>query len=288
MNAPVVFIVFDKGMHIVAINEAAESFGFRVGTTLNQYFHESTPAMTFETFRARVVQQPECRLKNNKTFGAKWFAEADENHAGLWLNDITELVFVQAQVQSLTKPERKFLHQISNLISTTLGYSELIELMLDEDTPLVANRLDAVKRYQIEISTALQQAERLLRREQGGPAVVDGRWASNRHILIVIQDATRTELLAELLKSQQFKVTSFLDVDSAIEFLGTRSAQIDLAILDGVDEVSRQLLAVNSETKIIICGNGEKRIEDDRYCFVPDQPLDINELLTTVLDSFDA
>jgi hypothetical protein len=288
VRAPLVYIVFNSDLVLVAVNDVAVAEGLKVGNGLTSYFSDTGMAIIQEQLNLADGKAFECALESQKTVELILAPLSDRNFTGLWLRDTSELKIVQRQVQNLKKPQRKYLHQLGNLISTTLGYSELVGLMLDEDSMITDERLNALKRYQKEMNAGLQQAEALLQREQHGPVAVKGVGMSNRHILVVQEKAARTELFVELLRSQHFKVTSFLDAEAAIEFVNMNGEMVDLAIVSRIDALTHLLLESNSTVEIIVCASETLAFDETRMHALPDNPLDINELLTTVLDLFEA
>lgn len=288
MAAPVAYVVLNADLIIVALNDMAKKQKFETGRSITDYFHELDSRLFYEKLNSGEATAFEGRLNTQKTFELNLAPLTDNPYVGLWLRDTSELKYIQSQLQSLRKPERKLLHQINNLISATLGYSDLVELMLEEKSVLTPERISAISRYQNEMSAGLEQAERLLQRQQHGPATVEEPGMSNRHILVVQQKATRSELMVELLRSQRFKVTSFIDSSAAMEFVKINSNALDLAIVGRVDELTDLLLVSDSKIEIIVCGSDDVDLKENRLHPVPDNPLDINELLTTVLELFDS
>jgi hypothetical protein len=197
--------------------------------------------------------------------------------------DLSELRLIQSQLQQLKKPERKFLHQISNLVSSTIGYVELVELMLEENTVLNGERLAAIKRYQSEIGAGLRQSENIIQHEKSGVMPYsDNLGSSTQHVLVVHPDPTRVELLAELLQSQLYKVTTFSDAEAATKFARLNGESLNLAILCGSNQLADYLLEVNTSLRVLICTNEKSNFESSRIYTITDTPLDMNELLSKV------
>ena len=285
MTAPVAYILLDSNLTLMAANRKAQELDLRVGSSINDYLDEGSRATFLELNGAsgKGVFEGACNQKGTFMFHVS--PQPDVARTQLWLFDVSEIRLVQKQLQTLKKPERRFLHQINNLVSTTLGYAELVELMLEENTSLNGERLTAIRRYQNEISTGLRQSENLIRQEKrSAMPYSDNTGWSTQHVLIVHKDPTRMQLLVELLQSQQYKVTSFTDAEAATKFARLNAKSLDLAILGVADQLAEYLLETNGKLQIIVCTSDGQDYEDDRMHAINDTPMDINELIRRVQD----
>lgn len=285
LAAPVAYIVVDSNLTLIGVNHKAENLDIRVGSSVNDYFDEKSKAsflQLIDTSSNGVFEGP-CNQKGMFEFHVLQLP--DVARTALWLFDVSEIRLVQSQLQKLKKPERKFLHQIGNLVSTTLGYAELVELMLEENVILNGDRLAAIRRYQNEIGTGLRQSENMIQHEKrGAMPYFDNITQTTQHVLVVHNEPTRVELLVELLQSQQYKVTSFVDTEAATKFASLNAKSLNLAVLGAADQLAEYLLEANANLQILVCTSDHQGFEDNRLHTIADTPLDINELLRTVLE----
>lgn len=285
LAAPVAYIVVDSNLTLIGVNHKAENLDIRVGSSVNDYFDEKSKAsflQLIDTSSNGVFEGP-CNQKGMFEFHVLQLP--DVARTALWLFDVSEIRLVQSQLQKLKKPERKFLHQIGNLVSTTLGYAELVELMLEENVILNGDRLAAIRRYQNEIGTGLRQSENMIQHEKrGAMPYFDNITQTTQHVLVVHNEPTRVELLVELLQSQQYKVTSFVDTEAATKFASLNAKSLNLAVLGAADQLAEYLLEANANLQILVCTSDHQDFEDNRLHAIADTPLDINELLRTVLE----
>ncbi|MCZ6501444.1 MAG: hypothetical protein O6945_02905 [Gammaproteobacteria bacterium] len=285
LAAPVAYIVVDNNLTLIGVNHKAENLDIRVGSSVNDYFDEKSKAsflQLIDTSNNGVFEGP-CNQKGIFEFHVLQLP--DVARTALWLFDVSEIRLVQSQLQKLKKPERKFLHQIGNLVSTTLGYAELVELMLEENVILNGDRLAAIRRYQNEIGTGLRQSENMIQHEKrGAMPYFDNITQTTQHVLVVHNEPTRVELLVELLQSQQYKVTSFVDTEAATKFASLNAKSLNLAVLGAADQLAEYLLEANANLQILVCTSDHQGFEDNRLHTIADTPLDINELLRTVLE----
>ncbi len=283
LAAPVAYIVLDSNFTLIGVNHKAENLDIRVGSSVNDYLDEKSKAsllQLFDTSGNGVFEGP-CNQKGIFEFHV--FQHPDVARTELWLFDVSEIRLVQSQLQKLKKPERRILHQIGNLVSTTLGYAELVELMLEENAILSGDRLAAIRRYQNEIGTGLRQSENMIQHERRGVMPYsDNITQSTQHVLVVHKEPTRVELLVELLQSQQYKVTSFADAEAATKFASLNAKSLNLAILGAADQLAEFLLEANARLQILVCASDHQDFKDERLHAIADSPLDINELLRTV------
>jgi CheY-like chemotaxis protein len=286
--APVGYVVIEQGLNLVAFNHKAAGYGMAAGESIATYLEEESLARLQKLIDASANGSFEAVFLDGKCFESHFQILPGSKHNGLWLFDVSELRVVQHQLQTLKRPDRRLLHRLNNLISTTLGYSELVELMLEENTMLDGERLKAVRRYYREINSGLRQVESHVQREKQGRVPSDIGRQGKHHVLIVHSETVRLELLIELLQSQQFKVTSFTDDQAAVEFIDLNPESFHLAIIEEVRELASRLLEVSPSLNILVCTDAELAIQDKRIHVIPDSPLDINILMKAMLDIEDS
>ena len=88
--------------------------------------HQSTTAV-----------QIQFKFGDNSLYTKIHLAEAST----LIVEDISELVALGQQLKGDKQPERKFVHELSNALTTTLGYTELINMILQEHDEFSGERL---------------------------------------------------------------------------------------------------------------------------------------------------
>jgi len=282
-TTPVAYILLDATYLVIGINQKAADADFRVGDRLTDCLEEDAKSSFLQLADAsgKGTFESSYNQKGRLEFHVSPTAEATRTQ--LWAFDLSELRLIQSQLQQLKKPERKFLHQMGNLVSSTIGYVELVELMLDESTVLSGERLVAIKRYQGEIGTSLRKTENIIQNEKRGAMPYSGNFGSStQHVLVVHPDPTRVELLAELLRSQQYKVTTFSDTEAATKFARLNGEFLNLAILSESNKLADYLLKASDTLQLLICASEKPEIENSRVSTITDKPLDMNEFLSKV------
>ncbi len=282
--APAGYVLINRSLELLALNHKARDYGMVAGDGLADYLEEQTTTRLRKLVDSTTNGMFEVNFLDGKRFEGHLLLLPASGCAGLWLCDVTELRFVQHQLQTLNKPDRKFLHKLNNLVSTTLGYCELVELMLEENPVLNGERLKAVRGYQQEINSGLRLTENHVQRERHTTIPSDSGRGGKQHALAVNSDTLRLEYLVELLQSQQFKVTSFTDSKAAREFMSLNPERINVAVVGEEQDLAEYLLEINSSLNILICANTEPAIRDRRIHFIPDRPLDINILMKALLE----
>ncbi|MGK0341598.1 MAG: CheY-like chemotaxis protein/PAS domain-containing protein [Candidatus Azotimanducaceae bacterium] len=218
----------------------------------------------------------------------------------LIVEDTSELVALARQLKTDKQPERKFVHELSNALTTTLGYTELISMMLEEHDEFSGERLAAVRRYEAEVFEGLKRADSIIKNKKQGaaqqfsPAIPLKR----KHVVVVDDEAQITEFLSELLRARQYKVTAFTESTEALEFYKMNWEQVDLVIMDQVmPEMSgimlaTELLAYDRSQPIVLCTGDQMLIKEQMAGKVKirhflSKPIDINELTAMVSNIID-
>ena len=117
--------------------------------------HQSTTAV-----------QIQFKFGDNSLYTKIHLAEAST----LIVEDISELVALGQQLKGDKQPERKFVHELSNALTTTLGYTELINMILQEHDEFSGERLATVRRYEAEVFDGLKRADAIIKNRKQGPA----------------------------------------------------------------------------------------------------------------------
>lgn len=225
---------------------------------------------------------------------------ANEGGITLALRDITEVVVLSGQLTSARQPDRKFIHELSNALTTTIGYTELIKMMLEEHDELSGERLAAIRRYESEVFEGLKRADGLIRHkrqnsvQQPSAAIPLQR----KHVLVVDDEPQITEFLSELLRARHYKVTPFTNGVAALEFYRDHHQEVDLVIMDQVMpemsgiSLATELLALDLEQPIVLCTGDQTLIQEQsagkvRIQHFLSKPIDINELTEMVSNIID-
>lgn len=291
-GAPLICVALDAQWKVYRANERAGNAGLIVGLPISHYLDSNSQAKLSACLQDDDKGVVSVTFKDEQSFEC-WYCRTTENgHVLLWLQDVSELELLRNQLKELKKPEKNFVHRINNIISTTLGYAELVDLMLEENAELSGERLSTIQRYQNEILIGLKQAEQHIHREKHGFTLSTVRSEAQRvepkqgrqHVLIVHPDKTRLALLVELLQSENYRVTSFRDIKATREFVDLNPKVCDLAVLGEDKGLVNYILDKNSTLNVIVCVSEEHDFNNDRIIQISDNPLDINILIRTVLD----
>ncbi len=320
-SAPFGYIYLSEDLNAVFVNQYARRLiRCEPGASIVEFLHPDAK----ENFGTLVVNRnPEQTLELQLLLdiGSKAIqASCCSNRAGgldLFVRDISESKVLGRQLQETTKPARRFVHDISNALASTIGYSELLTMMLSEEEMFAGDKLEAIRRYQSEVSEGLAKAEVLIRQEWARknrlltPASADkdyqgangsstksaaaSRTASliRRHIVIVDDEPSIAEFLAELMRSRHYKTTTFTNSSEAHEYLVQNSNKVDLVILDpmmpdmtGID-LATNLLSMDIELPIVLCTGDRDLIENQSKGTLNiknfiSKPIDIRELTELV------
>lgn len=224
----------------------------------------------------------------------------DDASLTLAFEDLSEVTALASQLKTAKSPERRFVHEISNALTTTIGYTELIKMMIEEQDELSGERLAAVRRYQEEVFEGLRKADALIKNRRQGAAqqISPAVPIKRKHVLVVDDEAQITEFLTELLTARHYKVTAFTDGKSALEYYKVHQDEVDLVIMDQVmPEMSgialaTELLALDLNQPIVLCTGDEVMIKEQstgnlKIRHFLSKPIDINELtemVSTIVD----
>lgn len=313
--APFGYVYLSEDLNIQFINQYARSLiRCELGAVIVEYLHPDA-RKEFSTLIADRNPQRQSELQLLLDIGTKTIqASCASNQAGgidFFIQDISESKVLGRQLQQNSKPARRFVHDISNALASTIGYSELLNMMLSEEQMFAGEKLNVIRRYQSEVSEGLMKAESLIRNERARknrtsastPSHVENPQSLHpsaaatpkthslvrRHIVIVDDEPSIAEFLAELMRSRHYKTTIFTSSVEAHEYLVQNNKQVDLVILDqlmpemtGID-LATSLRSIGINLPIVLCtgdkelierqSNGGLNIEN----FVS-KPVDINEL----------
>ncbi|MEJ6671919.1 MAG: hypothetical protein QNL18_13405 [Pseudomonadales bacterium] len=209
----------------------------------------------------------------------------------LFLAHHQELSLLQVELQSLKKPQRQLIQTLQNMVSTAKGYSELIAVMLEENQLVAGERLSAIRRYEQYVNDHLMDMEGLLGQAANSKLLMGAQLADEAPLiaLVSLSNPVRSELVAELFRAQgmtaRIAKTPALAAAALLEnHLGIRLLVSDAAV-GGLSEWRE----ANPEASMIVCGGFSARDEIstaffDRCRALPDQPMDINQMLRAAID----
>lgn len=208
----------------------------------------------------------------------------------IFLADVSEKIALGRQLKASRQPARKLLSQLHATTSSMVGYTELIDVMLDEESLVSGERLQVIRRYHKEVRKHLENVARLLRVErQGGPRPDAGAIPFRRKQVVVIDgEAAVTEFIAELMQALQYRVSPFTDSRTALAWCEQNSENIDLVIVDhamslnGEVRIAERLLSLPGAFPLVICSEATVPLAESERAFLCHKPIDINELAQIV------
>lgn len=295
---PVGLLTLDQRCHAISSNVfAQEKFGINPGADVVQSLHSDCVQVFKDFLHGEAGNEIEIQLQHaDASFHTRCrLLGHDNDNWVLSLEDATEVNALASQLKAARQPERRFVHDISNALTTTIGYTELIKMMIEEHDELSGERLAAVRRYQDEVFTGLRKADALIKnRRQGAASQISPAVPIRRkHVVVVDDEPQITEFLSELLSARHYKVTAFTSGIEALDYYKEHGDKVDLVIMDqmmpemsGIS-LATELLAVDLHQPIVLCTGDEALIEEQsigklRIRHFLSKPIDINELTDMV------
>jgi CheY-like chemotaxis protein len=210
-----------------------------------------------------------------------------------FIRDLSEQFAISVQLQKSREPAKKFLHDISNAFTTTMGYSELTTMMLEENETLTGDRLGSLKRYQSEVLLGLKRVDTLIKEQRQRKVNPETIPINRRHVMVIDDEPSITAFLSELMRAKHYKVSAFTSSLAALKFYRESVDNVDLVIMDqkmpemnGIT-LATEFLALNIDLPIILC-TGDLSLISDQYSgkikiehFIS-KPIDISELTQMV------
>lgn len=299
-HLPVGLLTLDDQFCVIQLNRFVQSFlGLEAGQPLKDIVHpDSIPEFT-SLLNSAPGNAAEIQFKRgeNSHYSRMTLIEGNKT---LIVEDVTELVALGRQLKTGKQPERKFVHELSNALTTTIGYTELINMMLEEHDEFSGERLAAIRRYEAEVFEGLKRADAIIKNKKQGaaqkfsPAIPLNR----KHVIVVDDEPQITEFLSELLRARQYKVTAFTDSVEALGYFKDNWQEVDLVIMDQImPEMSgitlaTELLAYDRSQPIVLCTGDQILIQEQSAGKVKikhflSKPIDINELTEMVSSIID-
>lgn len=275
--APMPLLIVDGEDIITALNDAALAMGFAAGNLVADYVDGLTepfceyiryqPASAVYRFRFQDSEKP-CKVSPIT------FAEMN----CLWIQDMAENLALADQLRQIKQPAALQSRQINQLVVTAMGYSELLDVVMNDSDAMTADKAATVKQYQGEISRNLRAIQQLL----------DGKETQERrgNVLVVEKHETLAELISELLRGEGYKVTAFSDPGSSLKFLAMNLHSLQFAIVDdemtsteGERSMLDEVTLVAPELSVLRLTNQSDLEGSIR------KPLDFKQLLAAVQNS---
>jgi len=223
--APVALLVLDADDVIVTANLLARDSGFECGVPVSRYV-TGVP----QSLRAAIDGEPDTRswrfrfADREKRYDIRCICE--EGMYYCWLFDQSENIALAEKARQLKDPGSRRLRQINHQAATAMGYAELLEVIMADHEVLTAEKLAAVRQYQSEVSSALQNIQQVAQQDK------ENTKASSTSILVADSHAALSELISELLRAEGYRVTSFTDGESAYKYCKVNRHAIRKAIMD--------------------------------------------------------
>lgn len=289
---PLSVICLDENGVITQLNKyALNQLHLACDDTLQSHIHPDSHQHFLD-----VMENPstEIQIQLIDASNSHWVQMSQQCHADVtyvFMRDIAEQLALSAQLRTSKKPEKRMVHDLNNALTATMGYAELIGMMLDEDTVISGERLEAIQRYHREVYIGLQKADLLLKNKKEGGIVNDSTTVpiKRKHIMVVDDEPSITEFLSELMRAKHYKVSSFTDSTEALAFFKAHLGEVDLVIMDQIMpelsgiSLATELLSFNENLPIVLCAGDHELYEEQsvgklKIKHVVRKPIDINEL----------
>ena len=204
----------------------------------------------------------------------------------LWMIQLDEQRHLEEQLKKLKRPDRKLVRHLASLVATIRSQGELVSVMLEHGNEFSLDQLKVIRGCQSEINAKLAQCETLidnLRHQRQG----SGASESGTRVLVCHTDATRAELIGELLQLDGLQVDGFTSIESASRFAEANGNSLGVAIVMDDVGLKEQLLDVSPAAHIIVLATPASLRDDARVQWFDETPLDINELQALVAKLLD-
>lgn len=288
-RAPIGVVILDADRRIESTNEQAKMLlHCEPGTWFPDYVHETSADALTLVLSAGTPQELQlvvAAASKAKVVEARSIP-VDDGRTALFLLDVSEKVALERQLRSLRQPSRKLMHELHTANTTMMGYAELVAVMLDEEPVMTNERLVVVRRYHSEMRKALENVNRLLKRERQGGMRPDATAIplNRKHVVVVDDESTVAEFVAELMRGLQHKVSAFSDAQDAVRFCERNLNSIDLVITDHRmpdvtgPQLAESIHAIRSEVPVVMFTEEPGEFEQGDGTYACQKPIDINEL----------
>lgn len=275
-SAPLALLLVESDGNISRCNRAASDYGFTTGETLGAFIPSLQVPVVDLLLHGDAQSSHLFRFRHaEKRFSLH--VQPIGKTCYVWLKDLTAPMALAEQLRYHKQPDQKRTRQIRHQVVTALGYAELLDVIMDDNQVLSAEKMAAVRRYQAEITNALNRMQRVIADQ--APDEHDG-------LSVIVVDAHQdlTELLTELLRTEGFKVTGFTDAASALKYCALNKGSVHRAIVDEnlLDDNNMplpvSLKALMPDTQVVVLSSNNETPGAIR------KPVDFQQLLQVMLD----
>ena len=225
LSAPLPILLIDTTDSIVALNKAAISWGFVVDQKIKTYLE-----LHGKPFATELSAKRESKLRIFRFPSSEKHCHltAQKNKDGIlcWLHDVSPQLAIAERLRQAAMPSENQLRRINHLSSTALGYAELLDVIMSDLDSLSPEQMALVQHYQSEVRHSLQSIQKNTGSEKFRTQSVKSS------VLVVESHAALNELITELLKGEGYKVASFLDGESAVQYLQVNHHKVKTAIVE--------------------------------------------------------
>ena len=285
-SSPIGFVSLDKSLEVTIANKfAREQFGIRCGYNIDFFVHDDDSGRV-GVFVRSSDQTIDCVIKFENTQKFVRFVKSTER-TGLWIQDLSHQKALEKQLQAALTPSRKLTRDLRHNMITALSYGELVQLILEDETPLSAKAKDNLSRYQGQLMQHLEAAVKRINKQEGHAK------SDRKHILIVDDETIVTEVLEGLMRAKSYKVTSFTDSRNALKAFEINPSAYNLAIVDhhmpGLDglTLARNMHLIDTSLPVVLCTNREELTAADSVQQVLKKPIDIDQLMRILRELLD-
>jgi CheY-like chemotaxis protein len=229
--APTALIELDGSDQIIWCNDSAIAMGFENGKPVREYcspaeeplteYARGQPPSHLYQFRFPGSEK-RCHVKVHSEVQPE--VQTEKKPTYLWVIDISESLIMADRMRRVKTPDAKRNRQLSQLSATALGYAELLDVVMSDAADLSIDKIDTVRKYQLEISRCLRGINKILQGEAQKPP--------SGSVLVAERHQALKELVSELLKAEGYKVHDFSDVEAALEYCRLNAESIEKAVID--------------------------------------------------------
>jgi CheY-like chemotaxis protein len=276
-HSPVPLLVVDQDDMLIRCNSVATTLGIETGRSLKDYLVEQGGSFVGSLGNTDTSTSYLFNLPHAEKRFAVHFIK-DGQFAWVWLRDLTEQMALAEQVRQLRRPEQKRIRNVYHQVITALGYAELLDVIMEDNQVLSAEKLNSVRQYQADLTGALRRIQQIISEQ---PLDIADQKMS---VIVVDSHQDLTDLLTELLQTEGFKVKGFTDAASALKYCAVSSGGIQKAVIDDAirdDQnvpLSIALKSLSPDTDIVFLSS-----EDKTPGAIP-KPVDFQLLLQAMLD----
>ncbi|MCB1646890.1 MAG: response regulator [Pseudomonadales bacterium] len=290
--APFGYILADTDGKVLTLNPAAvQLVGLQSGDNFITRFEISVQKQMHELLAGqRRTVEAEVKFDIGTRTVEFMASPADAATRHVYLTDQSELRAVARQMSQAQLPGKRFVHDLSNVMTPVSGYAELVLMMMEENDLLAGEKLMTLRRYMTEVLSGMRKTEELISTEKQRKKSMRGHHqVAPRRIVIVDDEPGITSFLGELIQSWNHEPVLFTDSEVALDYLRAHQDEVDALLLDhlmpgisGID-LATEVLSMGCRFPVILCTGDQRVISDQasgrlRIRNFLSKPIDINEL----------